>query len=70
MITQKPLLSGAMSEETPKVMWSPMTTTLVVGFTRSVKRHHQKRHAEDLCTPPDENIALLSWEVAMSPNVG
>jgi hypothetical protein len=31
-------------------------------------RHH-KRHADWLCTPPDEHDALLSWEVTMTQGV-
>jgi hypothetical protein len=27
--------------------------------------NHQKRHADWLCTPSDENTALLSWEVIL-----
>jgi hypothetical protein len=43
IITENPLLSQVvMSEDTPRVMWYPMTTTLVLGFTRSVKHRHQK----------------------------
>jgi hypothetical protein len=35
-----------------------------------MKQHHQKRHADWLCTPPDENDALLSWEVILLAKSG
>ena len=40
-----------------------MSSTL---FRFPCSRLHQKRHADWLCTPSDENDALLSWEVILT----